>query len=321
MKTDKPLVSVLLAVYDPNPKWFSELLVSLNGQNYANIELLIYDDCPEHPFDEADVQKYITAFPYKIIRGEKNLGSNRAFEILTAAGSGKYFSYCDQDDVWFEEKIASMVSVLEKTASPLVCSDMCIIDGDGKRTANSINEIRRRHIFLEGEGLAGGLLIKNFVTGCAMMMRSDIAKASLPFVKTLVHDQWLAVNAALAGRIEFIKEPLLDYRQHSNNQTGILSGIYDKQTYYEERIAKYLLRIYELRERLSSDELKNTFAELSALYEARDRYFKKFSFKDFGVMCKYKKYCKSSVTIELFMKIIPNALFKFIIKRIKAGKL
>ena len=46
---DKPLVSILLAVYKPNEAWFIEQLISLNEQTYENIELLVYDDCPDFP--------------------------------------------------------------------------------------------------------------------------------------------------------------------------------------------------------------------------------------------------------------------------------
>ena len=36
--TDKPLVSILLAVYKPNEEWLVEQLISLNEQTYDNIE-------------------------------------------------------------------------------------------------------------------------------------------------------------------------------------------------------------------------------------------------------------------------------------------
>jgi hypothetical protein len=36
-----------------------------------------------------------------------------------------------------------------------------------------------------------------------------------------IHDEWLAAVAAAAGRIDFIDEPLIDYRQHGANQIGM----------------------------------------------------------------------------------------------------
>ena len=66
--------------------------------------------------------------------------------------------------------------------------------------------------------------MSNFVTGCAMMVKKDIAKKAIPFEETLIHDQWISIIAAINGKIEFINKPLVRYRQHSFNQTGILTG-------------------------------------------------------------------------------------------------
>ena len=321
MGTDKPLVSILMAVYKPNEKWLREQLSSLNSQTYPNIVLLIYDDCPECPLDESIVREVVSDIPYKVIRGEKNLGSNKAFERLTVEGTGDFFAYCDQDDVWYPDKIQRMAEVLQTTGSPLVCSDLAIIDGSGNRVADSITKVRKRHVFLEGEGLAGYLLSRNFVTGCAMMIRADTAKKAVPFAESLVHDQWLAINAALCGRIEVIREPLIDYRQHEDNQTGILHGITDKKTYYNERIIQFLARIEDYKERLDNDELAPVINELDEFYNARKRYFTKPSLADLRTMRKYRKYAKSSVLIESVMKLIPEWLFKKILKLSKEGKI
>lgn len=321
MATDKPLVSILMAVYKPNEKWLHEQLSSLDAQTYPELELLIYDDCPACPLNENIVRELITAFPYRIIRGEKNLGSNKAFERLTAEGTGKYFSYCDQDDVWHPDKIQRMVEVLERTGSPLVCSDLDIIDGDDNRIADSITEIRKRHVFHEGDGLAPSLLISNFVTGCAMMTRADTAKGSVPFVDSLVHDQWLAINAALSGRIEVIREPLIDYRQHGGNQTSILHGITDKQTYYSERILKFMDRISDYRERLYSGDMIPVIDQLGEFYGARQRYFLKPRFSDLRIMMKHRALAKDSVLLESVLKLIPEWLFKRILSLARNGRI
>ncbi len=321
MVTDNPLVSILMAVYNPNKKWLLEQLDSLDRQTYPNLELLIYDDCPEHRLDENTVKEHITAFPYRIIRGEKNLGSNKAFERLTAEGQGKYFSYCDQDDVWHSDKIRRMVDVLEQTGSPLVCSDLEIIDEDGKHIADSITKIRKRHVFREGNNLAGYLLIKNFVTGCAMMIKSDVAKKSMPFLDSVIHDQWLAINAALAGRIEVIHTPLIDYRQHGGNQTSILHGVNNKQTYFLERIKAYRVRIEDYRERIYCDELMQTIDNLVDFYDARIRYYNKPSFHDLRTMMKYFRIAPDSVLIESVMWALPERLFKKILDLAKKGKI
>lgn len=341
MRTDKPLVSILLAVYKPNESWFIEQLISLNNQLYNNIELLVYDDCPNLPVDESLIKKYITNIPYTLTRGIENEGSNKAFEYLTKEANGDLFAYCDQDDIWENEKIELMVEkfistdeiiensekVNEKCVNynkdvTLACSDLSIIDENGKKTANSITEIRKRHEFKSGYNLAKGLLMTNFVTGCAMMVRSDIAKKAIPFENTLIHDQWIAIIAAIEGRIEFINKPLVRYRQHSFNQTGILTGVYDKQTYYNMRIEAFFKRYLNLKKRLSyNDDLSQNINDCLMWLEARKNYSIKISLKDFETMIKYRNFHKISILVETFLPFIPNCVFEYIIKLTKKGML
>ncbi len=320
METDKPLVSVLLAVYKPNERWLREQLNSLNEQSYRNIELLVCDDCPEFPVDVKFFEEYITKFPFEIVRNEVNLGSNKTFERLTEMGRGKYFSYCDQDDVWHADKAERMVEVLECTGSPLVCGDLRIIDGAGELAADSITKIRKRHIFYEGSGLALKLLISNFVSGCAMMMRADIAKQSVPFVDSLVYDQWLAINAALNGRIEVIREALIDHREHGENQTGILHNVNSKSDYYRSRIENMRERIADYKDRLSGfDDIMRIVAGLEEFNEARSRYFYSHRLRDLKIMRKYRAFGGQAIILETVMPFLPEWAIKKVFNLIKSG--
>ena len=53
MGTDKPRISILMAVYEPRIDWLREQLVSLNEQTYPNLRLYIRDDCsPTVPYEQ-----------------------------------------------------------------------------------------------------------------------------------------------------------------------------------------------------------------------------------------------------------------------------
>lgn len=322
MQIDKPLVSILLAVYKPNEKWLIEQLISLNEQSYNNLELIVYDDCPEHPVNEELFNSNITKFSFKIIRGIENKGSNTAFEELTKAGNGEYFAYCDQDDIWAKDKISLMMEKFNEEDVTLVCCDLSIIDENSKKTHESIRDIRKRIIYKSGYGLAKDLLISNFVTGCAMIVRKDIALNAMPFLTELVHDQWIAIISALNGKIEFIDKRLVRYRQHSNNQTGILSGVYDKNSYYKKRIEDFYNRYLSYKMRIGDiEEVKEYINETILWIEARRRYSKRISFKDLKIMIKYRNFHKVSILIEIVLPFIPNFMFKYIIKLTKKGLL
>lgn len=321
--TGKPPIAILLAVYEPRLDWLREQLESLEKQTYPNLKLYVRDDCSRRvPFEEIErcVRDCIRSFPYEIRRNGENLGSNRTFERLTEEAQGDFFAYCDQDDVWHSDKIQKMVETLEKTGSPLVCCDLNIIDGRGRQIASSITKIRKRHIFREGNGLAGQLLVSNFISGCAMMMNSDIAKRSVPFVDSLVHDQWLSIHAALCGRIEVIREALIDYRQHGDNQTGILHGVSTKSAYYQSRIQNMKERISEYKIRLCHyDEVRPVIADLEEFNEARSRYFYHHRLCDLKIMRSHKEFLPQAVMLETVMPFLPDRLMKIIFKMIKLG--
>lgn len=320
MGTDNPLISVVMAVYKPDREWLREQLISLNCQTYSNLELLICDDCRTSPVEESIFIELVTGIPFKIYRNEANLGSNKTFEKLTALANGRYIAYCDQDDIWHSDKLEIMQRTMEQTGAALVYSDMNIIDSEGNKTAYSIKSVYKHINFRSGNGLFPTLLVNNFVTGCAMMVKADVAKNAMPFADSLIHDHWLAVNAAAVGKIEFIPEPLIDYRRHGNNQTAMLKNVSDKKTYYSETLTPLMKRTEELR-RLRSEDTKAVLKEFEAFVCARIGYAKKANLGDLEKMLKYRKFSKLHIMLECAMKFMPNWLFNEVISLIKNGKL
>lgn len=319
MATDKPQISILMAVYDPNPDWFQEQLESLNAQTYPNIKLYVRDDCsPSVPYETVQeyVEKYITAFPYEIVRNEKNLGSNETFERLTQDADGDYFAYCDQDDVWLPEKLAVLQELMEQKNAAIACSDMYVIDGTGKRTADSIREVRRHHIFREGDDVARGLLFHNFVTGCTMMARTELCKAAIPFCPHIVHDHYLALHCAEHGLLAVAEQNLVNYRIHGGNQTSLMMGVVDKESYYRLRILSYLHRLEWLQEHFDCGEaMEQEITDGLAWLRAREKNWHHKGGK--LTIWKYRRFDKISSLYEIFASWFPTPLFKFCVTAAK----
>ena len=319
MEIDKPLISILMAVYEPRMDWLREQLESLEAQTYPNLKLYIRDDCsPTVPFEEIEalVKDCIRSFPYEICRNEKNLGSNLTFERLTREAEGVFFAYCDQDDVWLPEKIEVLQGELEKSGALLACSDMYIIDGAGRQKVDSITKIRRRHKFRSGTGLAEGLLISNFVTGCTMLIRAETAKAAVPFCPYMVHDHYLALYSAAAGEIISHLAPLIRYRIHGNNQSGLLAGVRDKASYERIRIGVPLEKFQWLeRWFLFREPLQEEIARRRDWMQARLQNWRREG--GWMTVWKYRWFGPMTAVFELAAPRLPERLFLWVIDRIR----
>ncbi len=304
--TEYPLISILLALYEPNADWLKELLNSLGKQTYPNLELVILDDCSKEPIEEKIISEFIGNMPYRIYYGEKNYGSNKAFERLTLLAEGEYLAYCDQDDIWLPEKLSVLYKVICNEEAELVCSDVIVIDENGSIKADSITKKRRRHKFFSGRDLFGYLICRNFVMGCTMLVKHETAVQAVPFVKSMVHDHWIALYASSVGKISVVKKPLIKYRIHQKNQTGILKNISCKADYISERINAFQSRLLEIKERIGEhDEITSTLLWI----EARKNYAEgvKGSAKN---LWRLRKVNFLTTLFELIFMRMPESVFK-----------
>ena len=308
MGKDKPKIAILMAVYEPRLDWLRDQLLSLNAQTYSNLILHVRDDCSiTVPFEKIRtlVEECVTKFPFTISRNEKNLGSNRTFEKLTKESEEDLFAYCDQDDVWLPEKLEILQSEMNKTGALLVCSDMYVIDAKKRIVANSITEVRKRHQFSTNHKPFEELLTRNFVVGCTMLIKSKQAKSSIPFLDSMVHDHWLALCASFSGKVISINKPLIQYRIHDSNQTGVLVGVFDKQTYIKKRIISFCDRMQEIQKRFPKDLRIDKVLRWS---EARQKYVEQIWGTAY-CLWKMRKVNYKTTMFELLTLKLPNPIF------------
>lgn len=314
---ERKTVAVLLATYNPKIPWLIKLLDSLNAQSYEAIHLYVRDDAsPDFSQAQLDalLKKHITRFPYVLNRNEKNLGSNKTFGALVSDAEEPYIAFCDQDDVWLPNKLENTVHLFENSPlSPtLVCTEVRVIDGEGKELAPTMSKHRKRHVFLRGTGLGKELIYRNFVMGCTLLMRRDRALSYLPFPTAVVHDHYLAFRAACDGAIDFLDKPQMLYRVYGGNQTGVMTGVLTKADYFEQRI-----RVFE--ERICAFGASASFEALdqAALWcQARtDHFFGKAG----GARALWKTRKQNYVTslFELFVLPLPKPLFRFAIRLVQ----
>ncbi len=220
------MISVVIATYN-GEKYITDQLESIAAQTVLPDEIVIVDDCSSDT-----TLKLITEFAaqtgiiVKTVVNLHNLGSTKSFERAITLSSGDIIFFADQDDFWVKNKIERFMKEFENNSVALVFSDGIIADSN----LNDLNltNWQKIHITSERAGILQSddafLLLshKNFVTGAAMAVRREVALAALPILEHNWHDEWITLIAYCLGDIKAVSEKLFYYRQHDNQQVGVL---------------------------------------------------------------------------------------------------
>lgn len=218
-------VQILLSTWN-GEAWLAELLASLNRQSFADWELLVRDDGSQDQTIKI-VLEWQRNYPYhlaKFITDGEHLGSTQSFSRLVEQSNAPYLMFCDQDDIWFPEKIEFSLAALQKLENELgfctpllVHTDLAVVDENKQLAAISFWGLRGFDVHQRKQAY----LLTNVISGCASLFNRAAAEKAFPVPEqAMQHDRWLGLVCAWFGRIYALPQPLLFYRQHGNNQIG-----------------------------------------------------------------------------------------------------
>lgn len=255
---------ILLSTYN-GKKHLKEQLNSLVNQKGIDITIMARDDGSKDG-TQNELKKYQNI---TILENQGNLGIKKSFASLLKHAlentEENYFLFCDQDDVWKEDKVKKTFDKMQELEkmypnSPiLIHTDLHVTDENLNILDNSFWNYE--YINPKRNSL-GNLLIHNTVTGCTTMINRRLAQLAQPIPdECIMHDWWLALVASAFGKIGYIEEPTIFYRQHGGNDTGakkyniknifkkipnILNrkGIYKNHLNHNIKQAKKFLEIY-----------------------------------------------------------------------------
>jgi glycosyltransferase involved in cell wall biosynthesis len=131
----KPLISVIMPVYNTPEKWLRRAIESVKGQLYPNWELCIADDASSKPHVISVLKEYETKdsrikIKFRHENGHISAASNSAIEMAT----GDFIALVDHDDELREHALYMVAA--ELNAHPdvdLIFSDEDKIDEKGRR--------------------------------------------------------------------------------------------------------------------------------------------------------------------------------------------
>jgi len=254
--TAEPLISVVIAVIDPDPYYFPQTVQSVLAQSLSDLELVVIEE-PLSPgkttpsagelladFDDPRIRHYLHPHRTSLVR-QRNRGLHAARADLVA--------WIDADDVCLPDRLVAQLERFSDDPQLTVAgSQLEVIDARGERIGYRSYPSTHHHI-------AASLPFFNPLAQPSVMLRKQAVLQAGGYL----YDRYLAVEdyelwcrlAHRGARFANCSEPLTQYRIHPGGMKttklrSILRGTLDIKSMYfaDRRAARYRLR--RLGERL-----------------------------------------------------------------------
>lgn len=209
-------VDILLATYN-GEQFIRAQISSLIGQQYLNWRLLVHDDgSSDHTLD---IVRYFSNLDERIVLIEDGVvcgGAARNFLHLLSYSDAEYIMFCDQDDIWFDNKIVLMKNVMDRNNSEkpvLVLCQAYVWYPESKgivgKTISSTPHNVTQFIFSN----AG-------VIGCSGLFNKEAKRLLMLWDgECSMHDYLIQLICVTLGKVDYMDETLMLYRQHNKSVT------------------------------------------------------------------------------------------------------
>lgn len=218
-------VLVLMSTYN-GEKFLDEQIHSLFSQKRVNIKVLVRDDgSTDRTIDI--LERWHNAANLEWYAGEHLDVKYSFFDLLerSAETDFNYFAFCDQDDVWDDDKLLCALKSLNKVKVDREGLYYC-----GQRLVDERLNILNIHELSEKRNLFARFML-NDSAGCTEVFNKALLKRVIQYKPDymLMHDTWLVkVCLAVGGEVIVDPKPHLSYRQHSNNVVGLQRDLKSK---------------------------------------------------------------------------------------------
>lgn len=235
-------VAVVLATYN-GEKYLREQLDSLLRQKGVRVSILVRDDGSTDG-THAILDEYQSKGLLKWYTGEHLNVQKGYLDLLKHAPDADYYAFCDQDDVWDDDKLLFAVTELDDLPDDKPAMYYC-----GQRLVDENLKLMSVHKVAADRSDHANFLISN-VAGCTAVFNKallDAVNSAEPeFI--LMHDSWLfKICLALGGSYYVDSAARINYRQHGGNVAGLNSGVKGKL-----RQVKRYINVFEIRKQCES---------------------------------------------------------------------
>ncbi|MFT7529282.1 MAG: glycosyltransferase involved in cell wall biosynthesis [Gammaproteobacteria bacterium] len=127
----RPLISVIVPVYNPQLDWLEDCIGSVMEQSYSNWELCICDDASSDSVITAHLDG-LNHPKVKMARARSNQGISSASNAALSLATGDYVAFLDHDDLLDVDALFHVCETINDYAPDCLYSDEDYIDGQGR---------------------------------------------------------------------------------------------------------------------------------------------------------------------------------------------
>lgn len=222
MKEDQ--VAILLSTYN-GENYLHNQIESIINQDFKNWNLFIRDDGSTDRTLEI-IKYYCSSYNnIYLLEDGSNKGAALSFMHLLNNVESDYYMFCDQDDIWFNNKVDTVFKILKETDTGkqkpiLVFSDAQVVDQNLNVVNNSFWKYNRLNPYLL-LSQPDYISIFNCAPGCTMIFNNALKEYLFDYDNDiLMHDWFIMIKALQNGIVKFSDNSLMMYRQHQNNVIG-----------------------------------------------------------------------------------------------------
>lgn len=214
-------IAILMSTYN-GERFIKEQIGSINSQDILtegnDIKIYVRDDVSSD-----NTVKILRNYKEVILeKGNQNLGPGRSFwKLIHKVEDADYYAFCDQDDVWFKNKLSTAISKIKAVDDDnrpvLYMSNVCVTDAE-------LNLLPYRVSSTHCTDYKGSLIYPS-APGCTFVFNHNalllLKKYEMTESNEFIHD-WLAHKIiSIFGTIIYDNNPSMYYRQHGNNAIGV----------------------------------------------------------------------------------------------------
>ena len=228
IKREKGLVSVLFMAYN-HEAVIEDAIKSLLSQDYPNIEIIMLDDASSDCTTKI-IDRYIDELKNKFVRvktiyhefNSGNIARNQN-ELLKEA-NGDYLVGLSADDVFMENSISQMVSMLEDNSECSIAYANMNVINDEWRYGDFVDE-NVVWISNQEDGILNHLferlMYDNCIAAPTVIMRKSVIKSHGLHDENILHEDyeyWLRISRD--EKVYYMNKPIMLYRVSQNSMTN-----------------------------------------------------------------------------------------------------